>query len=83
MIKEKTFYEKLIPSQKARSVINRFVKAFISGAFSALGLVTIAMPQNWTEVPTLLSMLSLSAMYGGMTGIIMAGQKYFSWKEIE
>jgi formate/nitrite transporter FocA (FNT family) len=78
---EKTFYERLIPSQKARSIINRFLKAFISGAFSALGLITIAMPQNWTEVPMLLSMLALSAMYGGLTGVIMAGQKWASWKE--
>ncbi len=78
---EKTFYQRLIPSEKVRSIINRFLKAFISGAFSALGLVTITMPQNWTEIPTILSMLSLAALYGGVTGIIMAGQKWYSWTE--
>jgi len=79
---EGTFYEKLIPSQKARSIINRFTKAFVSGAFSALGLITLATPANWTEVPQLLSMISLAAVYGGLTGIIMAGQKWYSWKEV-
>ena len=78
---EKTFYERLVPSQKARSVINRFTKAFVSGAFSALGLITIAMPQNWTEMPVLLSMLALAGMYGGITGVIMAGEKWANWKE--
>ena len=78
---EKTFYQRLIPSEKARAIINRFLKAFISGAFSALSLVTITMPQNWTEIPTILSMLSLAALYGGVTGIIMAGQKWYSWTE--
>lgn len=78
---EKTFYQRLIVSEKARSVINRFFKAFISGSFASLGLVTIAMPKNWTEVPALLSMLAISALYGGVTGVIMAGQKWYSWTE--
>jgi len=59
----------------------RFVKAAVSGIFTALGLITIAMPQNWTEVPALLSMISLAALYGAVTGIIMAGQKWYSWTE--
>ena len=70
-----------MPSLKVRSIINRFLKAFISGALSAMGLITIAMPQNWTEVPILLSMLALAGMYGGLTGVIMAGQKWYSWKD--
>jgi hypothetical protein len=80
---EATFYERLVPSQKARSIINRFFKAFVSGAFSALGLITIAMPANWTEVPAILSLISLSALYGGLTGIIMAGWKWYGWVEEE
>lgn len=76
---EKTFFEKLIPSLKARSIINRFVKAFVSGAFSAMGLITIAMPSNWQEMGTVLAMLALACMYGGVTGVIMAGQKWYSW----
>jgi len=79
---EGTFYEKLVPSQKARSIINRFAKAFVSGAFSALGLITIAMPANWTEVPSLLSMSSISALFGGLNGVILAGWKWYGWKEI-
>jgi len=78
---EAIFYEKLVPSQKVRSIINRFAKAFVSGAFSSLALMTIAIPQNWTEVPQLLSMLTLAALYGGLTGVIMAGQKWYSWKD--
>ena len=68
-------------SYKLESILKRFLKAAISGIFSALGLITLAMPQNWTEVPALLSMLSLACLYGALTGIIMAGQKWYSWKD--
>jgi len=78
---EKTFYERAIPSQKARCIINRFAKAFISGAFSALGLITLAVPQNWTDVPALLSILAISALFGGLNGVILAGEKWANWKD--
>lgn len=68
-------------SDKVKSILMRFVKAAISGMFSALGLITIAMPKNWTEVPALISMLLLACLYGAVTGIIMAGQKWYSWKD--
>jgi hypothetical protein len=68
-------------SEKTKSILMRFVKAAVSGIFSALSLITLAMPQNWTEVPALLSMLSLACLYGALTGIIMAGQKWYSWKD--
>jgi len=78
---EQTFYEKLIPSQKARSVINRLVKAFIFGALGNLGLLTIVMPRNWTDLTTVLAMVSFACLAGGITGVLMALQKFQSWKE--
>jgi hypothetical protein len=78
---EKTFYERLIPSQKARSIINRLVKAFIFGAIGNIGLITIVMPKNWQEITTVLAMFSFAAIAGGITGVLSALQKWYSWKE--
>jgi ABC-type proline/glycine betaine transport system permease subunit len=66
---------------KVKSISMRFLKAAVSGMFSALGLITIAMPSNWTEVPALLSMIALACLYGAVTGVIMAGQKWYSWRD--
>jgi hypothetical protein len=78
---EKTFYERLVPSQKARSVISRFVKAFVSGAFTAMGLITLAMPSNWREFGSIVSMLTLACLYGGLNGVILAGWKWYGWRD--
>jgi hypothetical protein len=81
MKKEKTFYERAIPSQKARSVINRLVKAFVFGALGNLTFLTIVMPNNWADLTTILAMVSFSCVAGGITGVLMALQKWNSWKD--
>lgn len=78
---EQTFYEKLIPSLKVRAIINRLVKAFVFGAIGNLGLITIVMPSNWKEITTILAMFAFSAIAGGITGVLMAIQKWNSWVE--
>ena len=78
---DKTFYEALIPSLKARSVINRLVKAFIFGAIGNVGLVTIVLPKTWAEIPTILAMFGFAFVAGGITGVLMAIQKWYSWED--
>jgi hypothetical protein len=68
-------------SEKTKSILMRFVKAALSGMFASMGMVTIVAPSNWLEFANLLNILAISAIYGALTGIIMAGQKWYSWKE--
>jgi hypothetical protein len=68
-------------SQKTKSVIGRFIKGAVSGAFTAMALVTWATPTSWTELPTVLSILGLVGIAGAINGAILAGQKYASWVE--
>jgi hypothetical protein len=78
---DKTFYEKLVPSLKARSIINRLAKAFIGGALGNIALLTIVMPKNWAEISTVLAMVTFACLAGGITGVILALQKWYSWKD--
>jgi hypothetical protein len=78
---KKTFYERAIPSRKARCIINRLVKAFIFGALGNLTFLTIVMPKNWTEIITIFAMVSFSCVAGGITGVLMALQKWQSWRD--
>ena len=78
---EAIFYEKLVPSAKARSIINRLVKAFVFGALGALSGLTILMPGNWREIGTVLGMVFFACISGGITGVLMSLQKWYSWKD--
>ena len=80
---EKTLYERLIPSLKARSIINRLVKAFIFGALGALAGLTIIVPKNWADFATIIPMIIFACISGGFTGVMMALQKFTSWVDVE
>ena len=68
-------------SIKIEAIIKRFVKAFISGAFTSMGLIAITTPANWGDLKVLVTILAFAAIGGGLNGVIMAGQKWYSWKE--
>ena len=76
---DKTFYEALIPSLKARSIINRLVKAFIFGALGSLAGLTIITPKSWADFATIIPMIIFACVSGGFTGVMMALQKFKSW----
>lgn len=78
---DKTFYEVLIPSLKARSIINRLVKAFIFGALGALAGLTIITPKSWGDFANIIPMICFAAISGGFTGVMMALQKWQSWTD--
>lgn len=66
--------------QKIKSVINRFLKGLLSGGFTALGLVSVATPQSWTDIWSFLNMLAIAFVGGAINGLILAGIKWASWK---
>ncbi len=80
---EKNFYERLVPSDKVRAIINRLVKAFVFGAIGAMMSMTIVAPANWQEIWSSLAAVLFSCIVGGFTGVGMAVQKWWSWTEIE
>ena len=66
---------------KVKSISMRFLKAAISGMFASMSMVTLAAPSNWTDIKNIATILAMSAVYGALTGVIMAGQKWYSWKD--
>ena len=78
---EKTFYERLVPSDKVRAITNRLVKAFVFGAAGAMMSMTIVAPASWQEVWSSLAAITFACIVGGFTGVGMALQKWYSWTE--
>lgn len=68
-------------SDKYKSVAKRFLKGFISGAISTMVLVVIVVPANWGELETSLKGLLLAGITGGINGLLLAVQKWASWKD--
>jgi len=73
----------IIMSEKTKAVLVRLGKGFGAGAIGAMALVTIKQPAVWTEFIPLLNSLGLAAATGGLTGLLLALQKWGSWKDQE
>lgn len=67
--------------EKTYSILKRFVKGAIAGAVSAMAMVTMTQPVVWSDFVTLLNSLGMSATFGAITGLLLALQKWSSWKE--
>ena len=66
---------------KLKSIFVRFLKGAISGAVTAMGLVTFAMPSVWTDFIGILNTLGIAGMAGAISGILMAAEKWANWTE--
>lgn len=66
-------------SDKIKSVLMRFIKGFIAGALAAIGLLTLQAPTSWEELSKTLLMLAFAAVSGGITGGLLAVEKYLGW----
>jgi len=60
-----------------KSVSLRFLRAFLAGAVSNLIILAPFSGNSWKDVGTWIAALTLSATVGGVTGVIMAADKYF------
>lgn len=60
-----------------KSVLLRFIRAFIAGAAAQMALILVFNGSTWEDVTNWLMALGISAIVGGITGLIMAVDKYF------
>jgi hypothetical protein len=67
-------------SLKTKSVLVRFIKATIAGAVSAMGLIPLVAPTEFTDFRSIFYSLAVACLFGGLTGLLMALQKWASWK---
>lgn len=68
-------------SPKVKSIAMRFVKAFISGAMATMAMVVPFSGNSWSGVGMWLSALAMAGFIGGITGAIMAWEKWLNWKK--
>ena len=43
--------------------------------------VPIVMPVDWSGFASILNVLGIAGLFGGITGLMLAIQKWASWKE--
>lgn len=68
-------------NMKYSAVLIRFLKGIIAGAVASMGMVTIAQPAVWSSFGSILNSLGLAAAFGGLTGLLLALQKWASWDD--
>lgn len=66
---------------KIKSILMRFLKGIIAGAIASMSMVTITQPTIWADFGTLFNSLGLACAFGGLTGLLLALQKWASWTE--
>ena len=66
-------------SLKTKAILKRFLKAFISGAIASIVITTYSVPTSWDTMLTTLHTLALVALTGGLSGLLLALQKWASW----
>lgn len=62
-----------------KSVTIRFLKGFVTGALGSLTAFTISNINTWTDFKSAFFTLSFSVVSGGITGGVLALEKYFNW----
>lgn len=65
-----------------KAVVIRFLKGAIAGAAASIGMVSYQTPAIWSDFSTILTSLGVAGTAGAIGGLILALQKWASWKEI-
>jgi len=58
-------------------LLKRFVRAFIAGAAASMAVFGTFSGSNWSDVAIWINALALAGIVGGISGLIMAVDKYF------
>jgi hypothetical protein len=66
---------------KFKAIIQRFLKGIIAGAVASMLMVSITQPTAWVDFNSLLNSLGLACAFGGITGFLLALQKWVSWED--
>lgn len=66
---------------KLKVILIRFLRAFISGALATGVLATTQDITTWTSLFSALQVLTISIIIGGISGVLMAGDKLLRWEE--
>ncbi len=69
-------------SIKAKAVLKRFLKAFVTGVASIAGTATIVNVHTWTDLNTTLSAVALALIIGGINGVLMGAEKWVNWSDV-
>ena len=63
-----------------KRVLKRFLRAFLAGAFATMATIVPLQANNWGDIKVWIGALVISAFIGGISGVVMAGDKYFRAK---
>ena len=66
---------------KIQSILTRFMKGAIAGAISAMIMVSLNTPSTWGDMSMLINSLALAGTFGGVTGFLLALQKWAIWND--
>ena len=66
---------------KYNSILKRFFKGMISGAVTAMGMVSLVQPSLWSDFNAIFTALAIAGLFGAINGLLLALNKWASWKE--
>jgi uncharacterized membrane protein len=67
--------------EEIKSVGKRLLKGLIAGSIASMAMITLQTPSVWTDFVPLLNSLAVAGMFGAITGLLLALQKWASWTE--
>lgn len=68
-------------NDKIYSILKRFAKGMIAGFISGMSVVSIAVPSVWGDYKAIFGALLMAGSFGALNGLLLALQKWASWKD--
>ena len=63
-----------------KRILKRFLREFLAGAFATMATIVPLQSNSWGDIKVWIAALIISAFVGGISGMVMAGDKYFRSK---